>query len=457
MHIRKLINPFISQIKGLFSTVLGIATSRDKLQQHLSISLYRNAYYIMAGTIINSVLGFVFWIIAARLYSAEAVGFGSAIIAALGLIALFSELGLGIGLIRFLPTAGRNGNDMLNTSLTVCGSAAIIIALIFLSGLDIWSPALLPVRQNTTFFICFVVAATVTTLQPLVTYHTFLARRDTRFIVFTNLIYRTLNLALAFLFAFFLNSAFGIVASTGLAVVIALAVAVIWFIPVVQTGYRPYPKISKEVICELGRYSIGNYAGRLMLNMPNLVLPLLVVNTMGAEKNAYFYVAWASIFVLRVIPASIFDSLFAEVTNAAVSLRSNTTKSLKLMLLLALPAVLLIVIIAPEFLLLFGKSYSDNGTVLLRMVALSIIPWGINYLYISIARVRKGVSGVIIVSGVSTGLSVGLSYFLMLKMGLTGVGIGYMAGQSIVAIVVAIYLWRSYHPQSEVTSKREMN
>jgi O-antigen/teichoic acid export membrane protein len=116
--------------------------------------------------------------------------------------------------------------------------------------------------------------------------------------------------------------------------------------------------------------------------------------------------------------------------------------------------VILIIIIADWLLLIFGQTYSDNGTTLLRLVILSIIPWGINYLYISIARVRKRVVGVIKVAGASSIISLGMGYFLMLKMGLVGVGIGYLAGQSIVAIGVMVSLWQDYHSRPKRTSTK---
>jgi Na+-driven multidrug efflux pump len=114
------------------------------------------------------------------------------------------------------------------------------------------------------------------------------------------------------------------------------------------------------------------------------------------------------------------------------------------MLLLLLPPTLFILIIADKLLLLFGQAYSDNSSLLLCIVLLSIFPYSINYLYISIARVTKNISSIIKVTIVLTSLSLGLSYFLMLNMGLIGVGIGYLAGQSIVAIGVVIFLWRGY-------------
>jgi O-antigen/teichoic acid export membrane protein len=63
---------------------------------------------------VMAVFGFFFWIINARLYSAEQVGIGTTIISTMTLIPSFSILGLGNGLIRYLPTSERN-NKKINT------------------------------------------------------------------------------------------------------------------------------------------------------------------------------------------------------------------------------------------------------------------------------------------------------------------------------------------------------
>jgi len=425
---------------------------REGLKSLYGVSLYRNAVYLMVGTAVADITGFAFWIIAARFYSVEAVGLGSAIIAALGLLAIFSELGLGIGLIRFLPGAGKDGNDMMNSCFTLSGLASVAVALIFLAGLRFWSPALLVVRQHPIFFTAFVVFAVATALQPLVS-NVFLAKLNTKFIVIKGVITGSLKIALILIFAMFFTNAFGIFASTGLAVAIALLFAAFWFLPKVQNGYRLFPKIEKRVLNELSHYAAGNYVARILLLMTPLVLPLVVLNILGAEMNAYFYIAWTVAVVFQVIPSSIFNSLFAEGSNDEASIRTNTAKSLKFTFLLLLPLTLLILIIAEKLLLLFGQAYADNAALLLRIVVVAVIPWGINYLYVSIERVRKNIKGIITVAAVATCLSLGLSCFLMLEMGLVGVGIGYAAGQTIVAIAVVIHLWRRYHPRITVPGK----
>lgn len=441
-HITPLTRETVIFARNALIDTISIKITKHKLNQVWHTPFYQNTYYLMSGTIINSALGFLFWILATKLYSPEVVGSGSAIISAFRLLALFSELGLGISLVRYLPAAGKNGNDMINTCFTLSGITALIISLIYLSGLSLWSPALLPILKDQLYFIAFISFTFSMVLQPLAL-TVLLSRLQTKNMFVINIAAGILSVGFLSLFSLFTSDALGLFSAIGLAITVTLVFCVFWFLPRVQDRYLPLPRMNLKILRVMGSYSVANYVGKNLLLMTNFMLPLIVVNTLGNEMNAYFYIPWSIGVVLQFIPAAISNSLFAEASNEEVSLHTNINKSLKLVLLVILPAVLITVVMSNIFLLLFDQEYSVNGSLLLRILALSIIPWGINYIYIGIARFKKNIQGLIIVPAVASGLSLGLSYVLMVQKGLIGVGLGYLAGQSAVALPVLLYLWRS--------------
>ena len=75
-------------------------------------SLYRNSIFLMLSTGMMAVFGFFFWIINARLYSAEQVGIGTTLISIMTLISSFSLLGLGNSLIKYLPTSDKKNKKI---------------------------------------------------------------------------------------------------------------------------------------------------------------------------------------------------------------------------------------------------------------------------------------------------------------------------------------------------------
>jgi len=74
------------------------------------------------------------------------------------------------------------------------------------------------------------------------------------------------------------------------------------------------------------------------------------------------------------------------------------------------------------------------------VLAVSAIPMSVNLLYITVMRVRKNIPRLIVVSAATTCLTLGLSYPLMRELGILGVGIGWIAGQSIVAAMIILPL-----------------
>src|SRR3989304_10617040 len=118
------------------------AWSRKALGGYLSLPLFRNAAYLWLNTIVLSGLGFVFWTAVARLYTADAVGYGASAIAAISLVASFSHLGLGFGIIRFLPERRESSAGLVNSVFLVTGATSLLASSVFLLGLDLWAPGL---------------------------------------------------------------------------------------------------------------------------------------------------------------------------------------------------------------------------------------------------------------------------------------------------------------------------
>ena len=108
---------------------------KSKIKAIFKDSLYSNSLFLMISTGVMSVFGFVFWIICARLFTAEEVGLATTIISVMGLITSFSLLGLGTGLIRYLPNSERK-NDKINTCFTLVGVVSVIVTTIFILGMN---------------------------------------------------------------------------------------------------------------------------------------------------------------------------------------------------------------------------------------------------------------------------------------------------------------------------------
>jgi len=412
-------------------------TKRSKLWQNRKEPLFKNSFFLFASYALVSIFGFAFWIIAARFYPASEVGFASALIAATGLLAGFSGLGLGIGLTRFLPRE-EDKQGMINSGLTIPLLFSIILALIFIAGLDFWSPALVSIRESDILMLIFVIFTIALTLQDTIS-GVFMAFRCARFQLYQSAIRAVLQLSLVtpLLFA----GVAGIFSAYGIALCISVAISLFFLLPKLQPKYRPLPTIRRRVINEIFHFSLGNYIAVLFAYASSFFLPLLVINLLSPEATAYFRISWAVSSVLfGMIPAAIFTSLFAEGSNLPEGLHENATKAIKITFMLIIPGILIIYLFGDKILLLFGLEYAQNGLTLLWLLTLSSVPAAFNQLYITIKRIQKDVRAIISVSALTAIFTLGISYALILRVDLDGIGIGFTTAQVIVSFVIIISL-----------------
>jgi len=411
-------------------------SSKQKLKDLAATSLYRNAVYLILNTAITSLLGFFFWMIVARYYSEAEVGYSSAIISAISLLVVISLAGLNSSIIRFLPRAEKP-RELINSCLTFSGLASVIIATIFVMGIDFWSPALVFIKENIVFTLAFIIFTSVRTISTLVN-DTFVASRKANFVLFKSAIFSIVKLPLpVLLVSFFLS--FGVVASWGIAAIVALAFSLFLLLPRVQANYKPIPALNTGMIKELWRYSSISYVANLLSSSLGLILPLLVVNVLDSSQNAFFYVAWMLSSLLFAIPHAVSHSLFAEGSHFEDRLRENVLKSLKFIFLLLVPSIIVLVLAGKWLLLAFGQSYSLNALKLLWILSISSLPVAFTSLYTTILRVKNRLKELIILWACIVFIVLVVGYLTMPDIGIEGVGYAWLGTH----ILVSIYIFAS--------------
>src|SRR3990172_1017857 len=281
-------------VKSPGSLARGVAArtwSIPALRAYASSPLFRNATYLWVSTIVLSAFGFAFWTAAAWLYPADAVGYGAAAISATALIAGFANLGLGFGLIRFLPERQESGARLINSVFLVTGAAGLAAAVTFLLGLDLWSPSLGVVRSHPIFAATFVIAGVAFSLSTVLD-QVFVATRTAHFVLIKNGALSLGRIVLVAVFALFFAS-FGIVAAHGLAATALVALTLFVALPAARRGYRPALQWEPSEVRSIFSFSMGNYVGALLFLAPGSILTIMVLDALGPEAAAYFYVAWA--------------------------------------------------------------------------------------------------------------------------------------------------------------------
>ena len=87
----------------------------------------------------------------------------------------------------------------------------------------------------------------------------------------------------------------------------------------------------------------------------------------------------------------------------------------------------------PPALRFFGPGYAHGGSTLLRLLALALIPNVIVAIGLSVARIQHDGRLVILIQGALCVPIVGLSLLLLPRLGIEGVGVACLVGQTAVA------------------------
>ncbi|MBN1152918.1 MAG: hypothetical protein JXA58_06895, partial [Dehalococcoidia bacterium] len=280
-----------------------------RIRETLRSPLYSNAVYLILSQATMAGFGFFFWVIVARYYTEAELGYSSAILSTIALVALIGHIGLDAFLVRFLASA-ENPRRLFNTCLTYASLATTIAAVIAAAGFPLWSPRLSFVTTQPAFFVAFVCFAAVSTISGI-TGSGFVAGRQAKYLLFKDALFSATKLFLPLLFVQHFH-AFGVVASWGLATLIGVLASLLIFMPRVFPGYVPAPSTGARLVRRAWGFSGMSYVISLIAASPKFLMPLVVINLLGPTENAYFYVAWAIATLLYSIPSSLGQSLFAE-------------------------------------------------------------------------------------------------------------------------------------------------
>jgi O-antigen/teichoic acid export membrane protein len=398
--------------------------------------LYKNSIFNMAGTFVLGGLGFVFWLIIARLYKPENVGIATILISIMTLLSSFTIMGLDSSLTRYLPKSA-NKHELINSAFVIVAIVALVATVIFLLGLQAFSPKLLFLRSNFFYILSFTIFLIFCSWNILVD-NIFMAFRAAINILIKNIIISTLKLMLPFVLIAF--GAYGIFASAAS----ALALGVLAGLSILIFKFKIRPSISVKIsfIKEKSIYSSANYIVIFMRSMPSLVLPVIILNILSANYAAYFYIASMIQNVLVVIPIATEQALLAEGSYNEAELKKHVKKAIATTLVILIPATTIIVLFGNILLQFFGKSYATEAFQFLRLYSISTIFTALLLIASAVMNVKHKIKTLVILNITVAVLTLCLSY-AFISGGLVGIGWGWTLGQAIAGLVSIYFIIRN--------------
>lgn len=403
---------------------------------HLRLPLFRNGYALILGAGASSVLGMFYWLLAARIYSPGILGLNSAMISALMLLSDVSQLNLTSAMIRFIPRAGGGARQLVRWAYICSSIAAVTVSVVFVVGIPFWAPALEILRSNVAIFGLFVAATVLWGIFALQD-DILIGLRQAIWVPIENFVFTLMKIVLLLLFAGSL-SGYGIFASW----VVPAALAVLpmnllifrRFLPAHarRGGEAVEPLVARQVVS----YVAADYLGLLFRLISTTLLPLIVIQAVGADATAYFSLSWTVSYPLLLIMELLSISLTVESVGDITNLGRYARRVLSQALRILVIPVALLVLGAPYLLAIFGESYAAGGSTLLRFLALAAIPNAVTVLYLSIARVQKRMTDIVVIQAALAILVLGLGFVLLHAFGIAGIGFAWLFSQTIVACVL---------------------
>lgn len=400
--------------------------------------LYRDSTYLIAANAATAAFGLLFWTAASRLYEPRAVGLAAATVSVVTMLGLLSTMGLDYAVVRFLPGAA-DAPGIIASSVTLGAAASTGLALVFIAGLDLWAPGLAPLRQSAVF-VAAVVAGTIGTTFFTLFAAVFLARGRADLVFWQAAVLGAAKFAAVLALAV-TGGAVGLTSAWALALVGTGCCTILAFIPRTEGNCGCLrPAIRRKAVAGMASFAFANYVALVLWTAPTFLLPLLVMNIIGAEASAYFYVAWNIAALVAMIPVSSSLSLFAHGSHDDRDLVRRALANARFALWFLVPATAAVWAFGDRVLLLFGRAYAANATGLLRLLALSALPITVTFLLFGVRRVQRRMRDVVTGMVWMLGVTFGASAVLLPRFGLPGVGIAWLAAQtSLAAAVFARY------------------
>jgi O-antigen/teichoic acid export membrane protein len=391
--------------------------------------MVRNSLYLMLSSALQASLGFIFWIVVARLFSTVDVGRASSLISATTVIGYLALLGLNSSIVRYLPTA-RDRDSLIATALLVVACGGALIAFIYVLLIPVVAPRLAFVTHDRLLAVGFILLTGAAAVN-LMTDAIFIASRRAGLCALTDgAVGGTAKILLAVLLAG--AGAYEIFAAATSAFASSAVVSILLILAVLR--WRPKFGNPVRVLRPLLKFATANYFGNVMNMLPVLIVPLLVLDRLGARPAAYYFVAFQMATLLYSGAYAVSQSFLAEGSHAEANRRELRRRSKRALMALYFPSVLALVVIARWVLLVFGTRYSQHGAGTLMLLAVAALPIAACNWSWTVLRLSSHLHAIVLTSGLYAVSICGLAWFLA-PHGLTALAAAWPVGAALCAAV----------------------
>ncbi|MGH2733190.1 MAG: lipopolysaccharide biosynthesis protein, partial [Actinomycetota bacterium] len=372
-----------------------------------SLSMLASSGGLILGKIANLGLGFVFWVIAARLFPPGEVGLAAGAVAAMMLCVQLGLLGVGAAFISTFPAWRARPARLLDSAVTMVGAGALVAGGLFLALARGVFEELAVVAADARFAGLFLAMAVLGTVGVLLDHISMALRRGDQ-VLARNVSSTAVTVLLIGLLALLTPGAgavglFSLFVAGGV-VTCGLGASQLWR----SAGrYRYRPRLEGPIARGLLCVGFPNHALSLVERVPGLVLPIVVTELVSPEANAHWYAAWMMAWVAYIIPISIGTGVFAEVAHRPRALAAAVRSGLRSSLVLGLAAAGGLAVMGELVLSILGPGYATGGAAPLRILVVALVPFAFIQAYFAVCRATGRLAEALVTGGVSALAGIG--------------------------------------------------
>jgi O-antigen/teichoic acid export membrane protein len=211
------------------------------------------------------------------------------------------------------------------------------------------------------------------------------------------------------------------------------------------TGARPsiHPRPSPSQL----RFAGAAWLTNILVLSPQFALPVVVFANVDAATYAAFFLAWAIVAVVTVLPVVTSRVLLTEGSRTDADADHHTRRALSIAVGASALATLSAVLLHPLVTMLYGSSYARVAD-LLPSLCLGAVPWAVTAVLLGRGRLRHDSRTMLITTSVMAVGVVGGALLLTPAHGVSGAVAAWIGGNAVSAGTALLLERRASVPSS---------
>ena len=415
-------------LEGVALTPAAVPSAAVRDGAARSLAMGPNSLALIATKVATLGLGFLFWLVAARLFAPAEVGLAGGVVAAVLLCVQLALLGVGSAVIAMFPSHRARPARLLDTALTTALLAGTFVGLAFAALASGAFHELAVVGARPAYLALFVAMSALGTVGVVLDQLSTTLRRGDQALA-RGILNGALSLAAVGALAAVPGAgSMALFACWVLGVAAACALGAVQLRRTVRR-YRFRPRIERSLTRRLVAVGLPNHALTLADRAPGLLMPVLVTELLSPAENAYWYAVWMMAWVVFIVPVQVGMTLFAEAAHRPQAIDALVRHALRWSLGIGLAGAAALALAGELLLSLLGSRYAAAGAAPLRVLVWGLVPLAFVQAYYARCRAAGRLGEAIAAAVVAGAVTVVVATAAGVASGLTAMAVGWVAIQ----------------------------